>query len=214
MNYNEFKNSVQNWPLIFSRDLMLRWGKAQLVRNQLKRWQDKKLLIKLRRGIFLLNPNDRKVNPSRSYIANQLYSPSYVSLEYALNFYHLIPERVSDLTSISTRKTRRFENELGSFLYQHIKPKVFRGFTALKDEAGLFFFMAEAEKAIVDLIYLNLEKFSGSDDEKVFAEFYRFQNVETLKTKKVMQFAGLFDNRKLTRVCRSLCNFIKKEGGR
>jgi len=208
MSYNEFKNRVQERPLIFSRDLMLLQSNKQIIRNQLARWQNKKLLVKLKRGVFLLNPNDRKINPSRTYISNQLYSPSYVSLEYALNYYGLIPERVSDLTGITTKKTLRLKNEVGTFIYQHIKPRAFRGFKALKDEAGLIFFIAEPEKAVVDFFYLNLERFR-EDDEKVFEQSYRFQNVEMLKSTKVMKFAELFDNGKLLRISQSFCKFIK-----
>ncbi|MBU3942458.1 hypothetical protein KKA24_00575, partial [Patescibacteria group bacterium] len=173
----------------------------------------KKLLVRLKRGVYLLNANDRKINPSRAYIANQLYTPSYVSLEYALKFYDLIPERVSDLTGITTRKTLWLKNEAGTFIYQHIKPQAFRGFKALKDEAALTFFIAEPEKAVVDFFYLNLEKFEGADEE-VFEESYRLQNVEMLKARKVMKFAELFDSGKLMRLSQSFCKFIKKEGGK
>ena len=142
MNYNEFKNRAQQWPLIFSRDLILRQRNKQVIRNQLKRWENKKLLVKLKRGVFLLNQHDRRINPSRAYIANYLYSPSYVSLEYALNYYGLIPEEVKDLTSVTTKKTASVKNELARFIYQHIGPKAFRGFKSLRDKAGLTFFMA------------------------------------------------------------------------
>lgn len=213
MNYTEFKNSMQQRPLILSQDLMLAQTNKQNMRNQLKRWQSKKLLVRLKRGVYLLNPSDRKINPSRTYIANQLYHPSYISLEYALKFYDLIPERVSDLTSITTRKTLRLKNEAGTFIYQHIKPQAFRGFKALNDEAGLIFFIAEPEKAVVDFFYLNLEKFEEAD-EKVFEESYRLQNVEMLKQKKVMKFANLFGSGKLMRLSQSFCKFIKKESGK
>ncbi|MFH1868331.1 MAG: hypothetical protein ABH843_05110 [Candidatus Omnitrophota bacterium] len=213
MDYLEFRNSAQGFPLVISRDIMLREKNKQAIRNQLERWSFRKLLIKLKRGVFILNQNDRKINPSRAYIANQLYAPSYVSLEYALNYYDLIPERVSDLTSITTKKTMRFVNDLGTFIYQHINPKAFRGFKALKDEAGLNFLIAEPEKALVDFFYLNLSRFQG-DYSGIFEESYRLQNTEALKTKRLMEFAGLFGSKKLTRVCRGFCKFIKKEGGR
>ncbi len=213
MNYNEFKNSVQSWPLIFSRDLLSRQKNKQIIRNQLGRWQNRKLLVKLRRGVFLLNANDRKINPSKIYLANQLYSPSYVSLEYALYYYGLIPERVTVLSSITTKKTLRFTNKIAAFIYQHIKPEAFRGFKAVKDEAGLVCFIAEPEKAIVDFFYLNLNKFYGQD-ESIFEESYRLQNLESLKAKKVMKFAEIFGNGKLMRVSQSFCAIIKKESGK
>lgn len=213
MNYTEFKNKVQSWPVIFSRDIMLGREDKQIIRNQLERWSSKKLLIKLRRGVFILNENDRKVNASRAYIANQLYSPSYVSLEYALNYYDLIPERVSDLTSITSKKTMRFMNEAGAFIYQHIKPEAFRGFNMLKDEAGLLFLIAEPEKALIDFFYLNLGRIRG-EDEKIFEESYRLQNLEILRTRKLTEFASLFDSNKLMRVAQHFCKLVKREGGK
>lgn len=212
MRYNEFKNKTQHWPIIFSRDLTLHQTDKQAIRNQIKRWHQKKLLIKLKRGVFLLNQNDRRVNPSRTYIANQLFNPSYISLEYALGYYNLIPERVSDVTSVTTRKTLCLKNEIGVFVYQHIKPQAYRGFEATKDEAGLTFFLATPEKALVDFCYLNLEKFKG-DYEEIFKEFYRLQHMDILNTAKVAHFVNLFNNNKLARVTRALCDLIKKEKG-
>jgi len=210
MNYNEFRKLVQKWPLILSRDVIMNRADKQIIRNQLKRWSQKQLLIKLRRGVFILNADDRKVNPSRAYIANQLYTPSYVSLEYALHYYGFIPESVSDLTGITTKKTMRFKNDIGTFIYQHIKPKAFRGFRAFKDEAEFLFLIADPEKALVDFFYLNLEKFREGDME-VFDKSYRLQNLEKIKSKKIMEYADFFGNDKLKRVCRLFCEFIKEE---
>ena len=212
MKYNEFKNKAQILPIVFSRDFTAHVKDKQAMRNQLKRWHRKKLLIKLRRGVFLLNTADRKIASSRTYVAAALYGPSYVSMEYALGYYNLIPERVNDITSVTAKKTLRIKNDMGTFIYQHIKPAAFSGFIGIKDEAGLMFFIAEPEKALVDFCYLNLEKFR-ENYELIFEKSYRLQNTETLDTKKIINFAGLFENSKLTRVAGSLCSFIKKEKG-
>jgi len=147
----EFKNSSQNLPIILSKDLPGLKCEGQTMLNQLYRWQKKRLIIQLKRGVYLLNENDRKIKPSRIFIASQLYSPSYISMEYALSFYGLIPERVADITSITTKKTTKFKNELGNFVYQHIKPETFRGFKSVKDESGYTFFIAEKEKEFAKL---------------------------------------------------------------
>lgn len=210
MTYNEFKNNVQKMPLILTKDVLLSGNNKQATLNQLNRWQKKKLLFKLKRGVFILNPNDRKINPSKAYIANQLYGPSYVSLEYALNYYGLIPERVADLTSVTSKKTMHLKNGLGDFVYLHIKTEAFRSFKMLKDEAGLNFFIAEPEKAVADFIYLNIEKFKKPYGE-IFEESYRFQNLELLRPKEIIRVAGFFDNDKLMRVSEVLCKLVKKE---
>jgi len=210
MNYMEFKNKVQNLPVIVSKDLVVSRGKEQSLLNQLYRWQRKGLIIKLKKGMYLLNKNDRKVDPSRVFLACQIYSPSYISLEYALSFYGLIPERVADITCVTTRKTTRFKNELGNFIYQHIKPLAFRGFVAMKDDAGFTFFIAEAEKAVVDLFYLNLSSINLGKPE-LFTEYFRFQNTEELKSERIIQLAAAFRNTKLTRLANLFCEFIEEE---
>ena len=144
MDFLQFKRQVQNQPVILSQDIVRKVDEPQALRNQLTRWQKKGLLISLRKGIYILNPDDRKIETSQTVIANILYQPSYISLEYALNFYGLIPESVNDVTSVSTRKTTVFNNKLGTFRYQHIKPQAFRGFKR-SGEGQNAFFMAEAE---------------------------------------------------------------------
>ena len=209
MTYTAFKNKVMNVPLILSRDLLRLEKDGQIMRNQLNRWQKKGLLVKLKRGVYLLNENDRRVNLSRNFIANQLYVPSYMSMESALVYSGLIPERAADLTSVTTRKTMVIKNKLGRFVYQHIKPEAFRGFKSLKDSAGFTFFIAEPEKAMVDFLYLNLKRIPAPAKD-IFEESFRFQNMESLKTRRIIALAKLFNNRKLMRAAADLCALIKK----
>ena len=209
MDYTEFKKRFSKLPFIASRDVVQLEKDGQAMRNQLSRWQERGLVLKLRRGVYVLNRDDRKVDPSRIFLANQIYGPSYVSLEFALNFYGLIPERAADVTCITTKKTARFRNEFGTFIYQHIKPDAFRGFKSAKDEAGLPVFIAEPEKAVVDFIYLNLSKFKKSAKEQ-FAQSFRFQNTEKLSAKKTLFYASLFNSRKLLFTAKEFCVFIKE----
>jgi hypothetical protein len=210
MTYAQFKNTYQHLPVIWSKDIEGGFPNRQLILNQLCRWQEQGLIRKLKKGVYLLNENDRRVDPSRSFIANQLCMPSYVSLEYALSFYGLIPEKVADVTSVTTKKTTRFSTREGTFIYQHVKPAAFRGFKTFKDEAGLTFFMALPEKAVVDFVYLNLEKFKAAAPE-IFERSYRFQNLEDLSKKLIVEFTALYDSPKLIRVLQSFCALMDRE---
>lgn len=210
MNFTEFKEKFCEIPLISARGMMALKRNPQAMRNQLTRWQKRGLIIRLKRGIYALNKRDRKVNPSRFFLANQLLWPSYVSLESALSYYGLIPEAVADVTSVSTKKTSRFTNSAGRFIYQRVKPEAFRGYRSYKDEAGLECLIAEPEKAVVDFLYLNLRKFK-IEAKAVFKESYRFQNIEGLKPGKVLGWASLFKNKRLKAVAGEFCAFIKEE---
>ncbi len=209
MDFLQFKRQVQNRPVILSQDLVCGAENPQIIRNQLTRWQKKGLLVSLRKGVYLLNSDERKVDIDQTAIANVLYQPSYISLEYALNFYGLIPEAVSDITSVSTRKTALFNNGLGTFRYQHIQPQAFRGFKKAGTGQNAVF-MAEGEKAVVDFLYLNLKQFQDNTRE-VLEQSYRFQNIETLAPKRLVELALLFNNEKLNRIVKDLAGWIREK---
>ncbi len=56
-------------------------------------------LIRLRKGLYVLDERYRRATVSREYLANLIYGLSYVSLDYALSYYGLIPEHIEDVTS-------------------------------------------------------------------------------------------------------------------
>lgn len=210
MHYTEFKNSQKSFPLLMSADILRFAHDRQAMLNQLLRWQHRGLILKLKKGIYLLNDNDRTLTPSREFIAQQMYGPSYVSLEYALGVYGLIPEGVVDITCITTKKTMRITNPRGTFIYQHIKPMAFRGFTAVRDSQGLSYFIAEPEKALVDFLYLNLARFKSSDI-RIFSESFRFQNTDILHPRKIDEWTKLFSSKKLLWVAKDFLDFRKEE---
>ncbi len=210
MKYKEFKDKIQKYPIFSSSHLAALTDNEQVLRNQLARWRRQGLVLRLKKGLYVLNKEDRKINPSRPFIASQLLSPSYLSTEYALSFYDFIPERVEDVTSVTTKKTTTFLNDFGTFHYQHIDVACFVGFKETKDDNGYPFFIAEPEKAIVDFLYLNLFNFS-EDDVNIFRESYRFQNLSGLGRQKIKMFAKVFNNKKLLNVVHSFCEFMKAE---
>ncbi|MBU4226079.1 MAG: hypothetical protein KKC71_09715, partial [Chloroflexi bacterium] len=136
-------------------------------------------IIKLRRELYAIPDTP----PSELELANALFKPSYISLLYALAFYHIIPESVFEITSITTRTTRRFEALGKVFTYHRVEPAVFSGYRPQKI-GGKTILMAEAEKALLDSLYFaSLHKFSlperldlsALDFERVYAlaQLYR-----------------------------------------
>lgn len=208
MNFREFMVERRDMPYINMLGVFARAGADQAMRNQLTRWQKRGLIIQLKRGIYILNKNDRKIFPSRFFFANQLMWPSYVSLESALGYYGLIPEIVSDVTSVTSKKTVRFRNGLGQFIYQHVKLDAFKGYRSFKDEAGMDVLIADPEKALVDFLYLNLSKFKVYAKD-VFSGSYRFQNTEQLNCRKIISWARSFKSKRLEAVSGEFCAFIK-----
>ena len=114
----------------------------------LHRYSKQGFIVKLRRGLYAF-PDARLPDP---IIANKLYEPSYVSLEFALSYHRVIPEAVYSITSVSTKKTKTFEVMGKTFTYRSIKKDAFTGYMIQK-LGGQSFFIASAEKAFVDANY-------------------------------------------------------------
>jgi hypothetical protein len=127
-----------------------------------------------------------------------------------MSYYDLIPEMVIDITSCTTKKTAKFVNTFGTFVYQHLKTNLFFGFKEIEDENGFPVLIAEPEKAILDFIYLNMHDFKKKEED-IFSLSYRFQNLDILNKKKLMDFAERFENPDLIDVAKKLLNFMKKE---
>lgn len=203
MNYEEFKSKVVNRPLIDVKLLKLEGFYTHSLKVQIRRWCKKEKIIKLRNNLYILKETDRKINPSRLFISNELYKPSYISNEYALSFYGIIPERVTDITSVTPKKTMIFKNKLGRFIYQHIKQNCFTGFIEQKDEAGLSFLISIPEKAVVDFLYLNSDRFKY-DFENTLVDSFRFQNLSGLDNKLLLKYCDLFKFYKLKLIVNAL----------
>ena len=112
-------------------------------------------LISLKRGLYMVSPEDTGKNISLGLVANHIYGPSYVSLEYALRHYGLIPEAVYTVTSVTTRHTRTFENSLGRFSYRCVSADWFPIGVTTEVENGVRYMIATPEKALCDTL-LNL----------------------------------------------------------
>ena len=109
-------------------------------------------LIRLKRGLYVVSHevSGKFINPA--LCANHIYGPSYVSEHWALRWYGLIPERVYTMTSVTTKQTRTFENSLGRFTYDQVRPGYFSIGLRSIEEDGVTFLMASREKALCDFI--------------------------------------------------------------
>ena len=119
---------------------------------KIKLWVEQGYLVPLKRGLYLVSQEISQQEPCVGLIANHLYVPSYVSLQYALRQYGLIPERVMMVTNITTCHARSFNNSLGYFVYHYVdRPYFALGITS-KTEGNSSYMMATPEKALVDTI--------------------------------------------------------------
>lgn len=207
MKWDEVLKLFKNQPVI--ETFMFGNDPEELpkIRVQISRWVNSGRLIKIRNGIYALS-DDYKTNASNEeYIATFASRPSYISLEYALAGYGLIPEHVPNITIVTTKRSEKLKFSGNYFIYKHIMPKLFWGYVP-KGEKNFEAFCAEPEKALLDVFYFT----SGSLDH-AYMEEMRFQNTGILDPEKLRKYAGRFDRPRIARAAELFLKFAEKEKG-
>jgi hypothetical protein len=170
------------------------------------------LFIRLKQGVYAL----RTDLPSEEEIANSLYRPSYISFDYALAYYGLIPEMPYTITSATTKPTRQFSVQHQAFNYYTIKPEAYTGYMLLNTMRSISekgnkidfgkievrssgsgsFLIAEPEKALIDYLYfVSLGKRALND---------RIDATDTLDKAKLKKYATLYNRKKLNSLLEEL----------
>lgn len=150
-------------------------------------------IIRLKKGLFVVANKTSGKTISRELIANHLYGPSYISLEFALSWYGLIPERVHIIRSLTTKRTRSFSNPLGQFDYITTGEEYFPlGIRQILSNDTNSFLMASPEKALCDLIiYTPGLRIQSMKAMKEFLEQnlrIDFQSIENFDKKLIQSF--------------------------
>ncbi len=179
------------------------------IRLQLSRWVKDGRLIKLHKGLYTLAAPYRKTKAEPFCIANNLRSPSYVSLQSALAWYGLIPEFVPAVTSITSARPQTIETPVGRFYFRHIDKSFFSGYQQVELSSEQTAFVARPEKALLDLVYLT----AGGDKEE-FLDELRLQNLEAIDKAVLRQFVKKAKSPKLNRASKNIEKMIDEaEGG-
>ncbi len=119
-------------------------------RDKVTRLLRRGVITRVKKGLYVFGDEYRTRPYSRELLANLIYGPSVVSIDFALAFYGLIPERVEALTSVTTRRARRFTTPIGTFIYRQA-PATYFPLGLDRIEAGdVAFLIAGPERALAD----------------------------------------------------------------
>jgi len=151
-------------------------------RRRLSEWIEKGYIVKIRREWYCFSDYEKSEFFS-FFVANKIYSPSYISLESAMSYHGIIPEAVYSISSVTTNKTKTFDTPLGCMLYKTIRPGLFFGYRLIYDKSRPVK-IAGPEKAILDFFYLN-SQYKTEDD---FAEIrLSLENVSLSKLRQLLK---------------------------
>lgn len=191
MKYIDFQNIFKNHPLIDVREVKNIF--PDFDSRRFYEWQKKGYIKKITK-LFYIFTNKKITENDIRYIANKLLEPSYLSLEYALRYYNLIPEIVYVVTSITTRKTKTINNEISNFQYRSIKENLFFGYKIIKINE-ISFKIAEPEKALLDFLYLRGDIKNKNDIKELRLNKEVFK--EIINQKKLKQYTEVFNSKTL-----------------
>jgi hypothetical protein len=129
---------------------------AQRIREMLSRWVKRGHIIRLKKGVYMtrrffdLHQSHASFAPAVSSI---ILPQSYVSLEYVLQRANVLTEVTYPVTAITPKNTKKIDNEIGTFVYRHIKSLLYTGFNQ-ETFMGVIFNQATVAKALFDYFYL------------------------------------------------------------
>lgn len=199
MRFLDLKETLRDYTLFSIQEI--KKIDSSFHRRRLNEWQEKGYIKKIIRGYYLFS--DVQLNEHVLFeIANRIHQPSYISLEIALSYYHLIPESVYGITSITTRKPYKYKTIFGEFGYRYVKPSLFFGYELVNYQPNKIFKIGYPEKVIVDYFYLNPHIKSPKDFESLRINTTQFwelieepkmhESVERINQKRLIQTMRIF----------------------
>jgi predicted transcriptional regulator of viral defense system len=111
-------------------------------------------IIRIKKGLYV--PGQlQDMHIQKKTLANLIYGPSYISLDSALSYWGLIPERVEEITSVTSKRNKLFTTPLGVFSYRYLATSKFNIAVDLIVVEQVSFLIATKEKAICDKLYFS-----------------------------------------------------------
>lgn len=197
MLFGDFTDIVKDQIFIPDYVFFQAIGRTQSTLNLIHRWRREGKLVRLKRGLYILGARYKTRSPNLNFqAANILISPSYVSLDAALSYHGMIPEKIVETTSVCLKRPKRISNPLGIFSYARLNKTAYPH--GVVSEGGPnSFLIACREKALLDKIYF-------FHAERTFKMSYLFDSLRieeddigTCDFGKITEFAKLYGTKKM-----------------
>lgn len=203
MNFRRFRHQMEYIPAFNLNDI--RKIDPKFHKRQLADWVKRGYVQSIAGEYYILSGT--QITEDRLFmLANMLYEPSYISLESALAYYHIIPETVQGVISVSSRKTKRYESKWGFFDYRSIKPILNFGYQVIKGRDQIKYSIARLEKAVLDYLYLNPHINSIQEFESLR---WNKQSLTILdKNQRLQCYRNVFDKKSLDERISILMEYI------
>lgn len=144
-------------------------------------------IIKISKGFYASS----LANVDWEKYAAEYYPPNYLSFEWVLSKKNILSQKSVNLTLATTRRSRRINTPQNILIYHHLNEKIFWGFTRSEKS-----YVADAEKAFLDLAYLSLNGYAKFDPEEM--------NLKLLDKNKLRKYLLKIRSKRLTKLIKQL----------
>ena len=178
----------------------------------------KSVVKRVKKGLYVFGKDYRRRPYCRELLANLIYGPSYISLDYALSYYGIIPERVEAVTSVTTGQTKKFSTPVGLFTYHAIPLVAFQtGMDIVELENSTSYLIAVPEKALADKIRCDrgVPISSQKDMYSYLIEHLRCDQtiLQRMNPGLIKDYGTLYESRKIKLLATLLMRLDKSRGG-
>ncbi|MBQ4511771.1 MAG: hypothetical protein II969_02180 [Anaerolineaceae bacterium] len=148
-------------------------------------------LTPVRHGLY-----ETDINTPGICLAMHIYGPSYLSFEFALSYYDLIPEAVTCFTSATFRKhkTKEYHTSFGIYSYRDVPESAYPWGLVLAYQNGYPYMIASPEKAVCDKLYTISPVGNQKEMESLLYDDLRFDKTsfERMDHKKLQEMTTFY----------------------
>lgn len=177
-------------------DLLIKYADYSDQYGKIKRDIDSKKLFPIVKGLY---ETDRLV--PGYFLSSYIYGPSYLSFEFALSYYGLIPEKAVVYTSATYGKNKKkeYKNIFGLYRYRDVSNKAFAYGIKVKLVKGYSILIASPEKAICDMLYISAPQKNIKDLKYLLFNDLRinYDDFIKLSKEKFLFLCGLYKTKNI-----------------
>lgn len=191
MEKSDILSLFRSGNTVFSfKDISLIWGetKANLVRRRLSYYVKKGELYPVRRGFYAKDKNYNKYE-----LAVKIYTPSYISFESVLAKAGVVFQFYGQIF-IASYLTREIKCDGQVYSFKKLKDSILTNKTGIEVKDN--YFIATAERAFLDVVYLNKE--------------YHFDNLVNINWKKVYEILPIYNNKRMEKKIKKYQEAVQK----
>ncbi len=130
--------------------------------------------MRIKRDMYV---TDRDI--PKTALAQAIYGPSYISFDYALSYYGVIPEFAHNVTcaTFGKHKDKAFETDICNYYYTDVPTKVFPIGIECKRIYDYAYHIATIEKALCDKLYKIPPVTNRNEFEELLFDDIRFDEI-------------------------------------